>query len=696
MRETVSLPRRIRRLPLQWIPMSDGVRLAATIWLPDDASVEPVPAILEYHPYRRDTTDPSRSLLVRVEGVDADGNETQLWCPLFDAWHAGHGYASIRVDIRGCGESEGILHDEYLPVEQTDAVEVFAWLAQQPWCDGACGMIGISWSGFNALQVAAHRPPELKAVVSFASTDDRYATDVHYMGGCVLAEYMLSWATDMLSRALRPPDPGVAGERWRERWIERIEETTPFIHTWLSHQRRDAYWQQGSVCEDYGRIVCPVYTIGGWHDAYSSPVLDLMAGLTAPRKGLIGPWGHMWPFAGIPGPSIPFLTECVRWWDHWLKGIDTGLLDEPELRMWLMDGVPPQTFYPERPGRWIAEPSWPSEATGSRELFLNEGTLDDGPGAETALQLLGVQRAGVDAGKSCGYGGTTDWPPDQREEDARSLAFTSAPLDEALDLVGFPVARLALAADRPLALVVVRLCDIAPDGASTLVTRGLLNLTHRDSHAEPTLLEPGERYDIALRLEATASRIAPGHRLRLSLSPTYWPWAWPSPEPVTLTVHTGSSTLELPVRPPRPEDATLRAFGPSELESIPPLAIERLAKREHTRTVTRDLETGLIVQRAEQNQKFGPSPRLDSESLVWEHRGTDEYSIREGDPLSATTTASFRDTLSRPGWAARMEVRSELTADAKQFHVTVAADAFEGDRRIHAKTWTFQIPRDCV
>src|SRR3954454_17744044 len=163
-----------------WIPLADGARLAARVWLPADANSAPVPAILEYLPYRL-----------------SDG--TAEWDHAQMNHLARNGYAGVRVDIRGSGNSDGRLTDEYAPQEQADALEVLRWIAAQPWCDGAIGMTGASWGGFNGLQIAAHAPPELKAVASYFASDDRYADDVHYRGGCVLGMDMLQWSVSMMT-----------------------------------------------------------------------------------------------------------------------------------------------------------------------------------------------------------------------------------------------------------------------------------------------------------------------------------------------------------------------------------------------------------------------------------------------------------------------------------------------------------------
>ena len=592
-----AFPHTIREIENTWIHLADGTRLAARIWLPEDAEQNPVPAILEYIPYRKNDSTSHR---------DARQHP----------YIAGHGYAAVRVDIRGSGDSDGFLMDEYLPQEQADALEVLAWIAAQPWCSGNIGMIGISWGGFNSLQVAAHRPPELKAIITLCSTDDRYADDVHYMGGCLLANDQLTWASSMLVRNALPPDPRFVGERWREMWMQRMEKTPPYIHAWLTHQRRNDFWKQGSVCEKYADITCPVYAVGGWADAYTNAVFRLLDGLPGPRKGLIGPWAHMYPEMGIPGPAIGFLHECLRWWDYWLKGIETGVMDEPMLRVWMPESIEPDANCTYSPGRWVAEPAWPSPHTGKHTYFLGDNTLAETPEAEMQLDYRGVQHAGIDGGIWCAHGLAADLPPDQRAEDGRSLTFTSAPLPEPMEILGFPEVTLTLAVDRPMALVAVRLCDVSATGSSTLVSRGLLNLTHRDSHEQPTPLEPGKQYTVTVRLNAVACSLPAGHRWRVAVTPTYWPWAWPSPEPVHLRLFGGEGTrVDLPIRPPQESDALLVPFA--EPEAAPPLQVEVLGSPNRTYTVEHDVVRNAfqIVDSRSIGHKRIVANGLDQESL---------------------------------------------------------------------------------
>ena len=641
--------------------MSDGTRLAARIWLPEDAEDDPVPAILEYLPYRKG---------------DAFAKRDSYHHPYF----AGHGYAGVRVDLRGTGDSDGILLDEYLPQEQDDALEVIAWLAEQPWCSGAVGMIGISWGGFNGLQVAARRPPALKAVITMCASDDRYSDDVHYAGGCVLAVDMLQWAATMLTLCAQPPDPAAVGDGWRATWLERMERTPPYIEAWLGHQRRDDYWRQGSVCEDYAEIEAPVYAVGGWADGYSNAVPRLVAGLPGPRKGLVGPWSHAFPQDGQPGPTIGFLQECLRWWDQWLKGVDTGIMDEPLLRAWIQDVVPPADHYAERPGRWVTEAQWPSPSIEARELPL--------PG-EFPVEVGSVESTGADAGAWCPDGGQGDWPPDQRAEDARSVSFTFDPLAEPVDILGFPEVELTLEADRPDALLAVRLCALAPDGSSLLITRGLLNLTHRDGHDVVHPLEPGRLYELSVRLDAIGHAVPAGHALRVSVSSAYWPWAWPSPEPVTLTLLDGR--LLLPVRPRRDEPEP-RPFEPPEWAE--PLAVETIEPGRTSREQSHDPESG--THEIDFEWDVGGRRRLAGARTEMDDRSLTTYRITDGDPLSAAVEARCSSTLARDGWRARVDTHSAMSSTASEFLVTQRLDAFEGDEQVYSRTWEFVFPRDGV
>ena len=672
-------PHAICELENSWIPLADGTRLAARIWMPVEADRgKAFPALLEYIPYRKN-----------------DG--TAVRDAIRHPYLAGHGYVCVRVDIRGSGESDGILYDEYLKQEQDDCLEVMAWIAEQPWCDGNIGMFGKSWGGFNSLQVAARCPPQLKALITIGFTDDRYHDDVHYMGGCVLASQMLSWATVMFAYNAQPPDPRWLGEKWRDMWLERLEKTPPFIETWLSHQRRDAFWKHGSVREDYSAIEVPVYAVGGWGDAYNNPIPRILNGLNVPRKGLIGAWSHNYPEEGVPGPRMGFTQESLRWWDYWLKGIDTGIMDEPMLRSWILESEPPSTYYDDRKGRWVADPSWPSPNINEQTLYLSSDGAANWVG-ETAvsppqpLTFTGQLQHSFQSGEWGNFGYKGEFPPDQRMADGECLAFTSAPVTEPTAILGNPEVDLTLAVDKPNALVAVRLCDVAPDGASTLVTWGLLNLTHRDSHEFPEPLEPGKQYKVTVQLRMMGYELAAGHRWRVGISPTYTRQAWPSPEMVQLTLFAGEGCrLRLPIRTPQTADSQLTPFAPAEIS--PPLALQYVRTPQRGNTVIYDMAENWTTMRLVNDD--GRLCFLDN-GLEKEYRSVETFKVRAGDPLSTSQHIESMLELQRGDWRVRLETDSLMTADATHFHLSNRLDAYEGDVRVFTKSWITAVARDHV
>jgi putative CocE/NonD family hydrolase len=647
-----------------WIPLSDGCRLSARLWLPD---ATPAPAILEYIPYRKND-------------ITAPQDESRM------AWFAEHGYACLRVDLRGSGDSDGVLLDEYLAQEQEDALEAIAWIAAQDWCDGAVGMIGISWGGFNGLQVAARRPQALRAVISCMSTDDRYADDVHYIGGSLLAETQHSWATSMLVFSTLPPDPTVVGECWREMWLERLSSARPMIEPWLTHQRRDSYWCHGSVCEDYAAISCPVMAVGGWSDGYRDAVLRMLEGLDVPRRGLIGPWSHAYPHDPVaPGPWIGFLQECQRWFDEWLRGIPTGVRDEPMLTAWMQEPAPPATFHTQWQGRWVAEPSWPP--THAQTLTLALGSdLVLGSVAPGELQICSPQHAGLEGGFWCPFGHPGDWAPDQRGEDEKALCFTSAPMMQRTELLGKPVLRLRLSSDRPLAQVAVRLNAVSPDGSSAVLTHGIANLTHRASPAEPAPLEPGRAYDVTVPLQSLGQAVETGQRLRLALTTCFWPWLWPSPEQATLTVYAGvGSSLELPL------STAAESAGPArEPQSALPLPHTEHRSRSGERVLEHAGRVHLLTHIPHDfDLELAGGTRVD-----WS--GPDDYTIADCEPLSATIVSRRQVRLTGVGWDAEVNVSSSMHSDEAAFHIETRLSARSAGEDVCAREWRFRIPRDLV
>ena len=671
------LPVKTHVLENVWIPMPDGCRLAARIILPADARAEPVPAILEYIPYRkRDYT--------AVQDAAVHG------------YFAGHGYACVRVDMRGSGDSDGILMDEYLPQEQEDGVEVIAWIAAQPWCSGRVGMMGYSWGGITSMQIAARRPPALKAIIPVTCSVDRYYDDGSYFIGAYVGQ-TVGWGAEMDSLNARPPDPEIVGEGWRDTWLERLDRTPMFLEIWLRHQRRDELWLQGTVCEDYDAIRCAVLCFGGWADCWPNTVGRLLANLKAPRKGVSGPWGHNYPCFALPGPRIGFLQEALRWWDRWLKGVPNGVDDEPLFRGYMLHSTPPQAFCEERPGHWIAEAEWPPPSSRIERFHLGDHALVREAGKEHAVSFRSPQTCGLASGEYMPWfvaGEGAELPPDQREDDGKSLVFDSPPLDAPLQILGTPRLSLRIASDRPAGLVAARLCDVAPDGASTLVSFGILNLAQRGGRERPLPVEPDTYYEVGVRLNDVGYALDAGHRLRVALSSSYWPMAWPVPEPATLTLVTAASSLMLPVREPAPEDGSRRPFAPPE--SAPARVTTTLEPGARRRTITCDRETGTTVYEIFHDASWiGPGVvRIDDTGTQLQSLVTQTFSIDEHDPLSAAADYLHVHEIARGTWRVRVESRTRLACDRENFLLTRSLTAFENAQCVFTRDWQESIRRD--
>ncbi|RLQ21116.1 CocE/NonD family hydrolase [Seongchinamella sediminis] len=657
----------IKEIHHDWLTLPDGTRLAFRAWLPENAVSRPVPAILEYLPYRKN-----------------DG--TVIRDEITLAQTAAQGYACVRVDLRGCGESEGLFEDEYSPQELQDGCDVIAWIAAQPWCDGNVGMAGISWGGFNSLQIAALQPPALKAIITLCSTDDRFRDDIHFLGGCLLNDNM-DWAAFFWAYAqARAPDPELVGDDWQRIWRERLEQMPFLASRWIGEQTRSAYWQHGSVCEDYSRIQVPVYAMGGWADNYRNTVFSLLANLDGPRKGLVGPWAHKYPNIAYPGPRVDYVAESVRWWDRWLKGIDNGIDAEPQLQYYLQDSVAPATDYDFRAGRWVSEPCWPSPNTRYRDYYLDDRRLVDAPAGDVPLTIRSPQDLGLQGGRLCvGIRLAMEQPADQRPDDAGSLLFETPVLEEDLPIAGQVGARLRLASSAPNAHVAVRLCDVHPDGAVTRVTHGVINLAHRDSHASPTAVEPGRYYDVEVPLYHMAYVVPRGHRLRLAISTAYWPLLWPCAHDATLTLSPAQCRIRLPLN-----DQSTAADRVPACDSAVTFAGEQRRPTDSQRSVRRDYRSGITT--LETHDDFGCQYFESSRSEV-AFSVNQVLSIHTDDPLSASNELLLRVDMGREGWRTGITARYLMTCDADNFYLKAQWTARHDDKLVFERDFDETIQR---
>lgn len=674
------------------LPLRCGAQLSARVWMPDDAARTPFPAVIEYIPYRkRDGT------IARDEQIHP--------------YIAQHGYVCLRIDLRGSGDSDGLLMDEYTATELDDACQVIAWIAAQPWCSGTVGMMGKSWGGFNALQTAALAPPALKAVVSGYTTTDRFADDIHYKGGCLLGDN-LRWGAVMLAYSARPPDPLIRPDDWRRLWLDRLT-AEPFLSCdWLAHQRRDSYWRQGSVCESYDTIKAAILVFAGWADNYMNAPAHLLANLNregrAQVRAIIGPWGHQYPHMAAPEPRINFLGEMLRWWDCWLKGQDTGADNDPVLRYWQQGSVRPQRHYHTRPGVWRAEAAWPSARVTSTPFHLTPACSLSAAGSSAAgssaarpendldMLIATPQTCGLSAGEffpmalatqDHTHPGPPELPGDQRGDDALSVCFDTPVLDSALTLLGAAELVMTLSSSTPQGQIFARLCDVHRDGASTRIAHGMLNLAHRQGPAQPAAMTPDQRFEVTFRLDQTSYVVPEGHRLRLALSTAYFPFVWPSPEPVCLTLHSGC--LSLPLHEGGCPDAPEATFGPPE--ALPGWPGETLRTGSYNRQINSCLASALVSLTITSDSGRARDPR---HGLITDTHASEVWSIHPDDPLSARADITWQQSFERDDLKIDIETGVSMTSDKTAFFLTGYIRAFEEGEPVFEKLFDDTIARD--
>ena len=651
---------------LLWITMPDGTRLAARLWLPDVAAKTPVPALFEYIPYRK------------ADMVRARDERNH---PYF----ASHGYACLRIDMRGSGDSEGYMPDMYTDAELSDAQDVISWIAAQPWCNGAVGMFGTSWGGTASLQANLDAPGPLKAIIAVCATHDRYEDDIHHMGGCLLTD-TFEWGATLPAILGAPPTPE-SGPDWKERWLARLNDLSFPVEHWVREEARGAYWRHGSVMHQSDRLSRPILAVGGWSDRYSNSVMSLVSARPDLVWGVVGPWGHHYPDQGHPGPAMGFQQLALAWWDHWLKPASKPL-DWPRLRVWLREFDPPADAIDTRNGRWV-ETRAPEEETQTKTFHIIERTLSqNAPEADLKWDVpfdLSVGRAAGDTGFFGRFGGL---PLDQQKDDALSLTYETEPLKEDIVLYGAAVTQLRLVSEASKAQVVLRLNDVAPDRTTSRVAFCVRNLALDENLDAPNTAPSSISHEFKIPFQTIAYRFKKAHRIRLSVSSSYWPIIWPAPGQKTLTLTGGS--LSLPI---------IKSVLNDLEEPLPP-ALNLPTKNTHQTLSNPQL------QRSQQETKDGNlintwaqpfAEALCSETkTAFGYETTAKHSIAQGDPQSANSTFDHHARYSRPDGVA--DIRSTLSAscDAAAFYLTGELTAMWNDEEIARRVWTTEIPRHFV
>lgn len=676
-----------------WIPARDGVALSANLWLPVPLATEPAarfPAILEMIPYGKDNW--------RRNADIARGT-----------YLARRGYVLCRLDVRGTGSSGGIALDEYTEAETRDGYDAVEWLAAQPWCTGAVGMWGISYGGFTSIQVAKLRPPHLRAIVPVQATDDRYLTDVHYIGGCVTASELSQYAVSQVAMNAMPPDPAIVGEGWRSEWLARLEATPPWLFEWLRQQHDGPYWRSGSLAPDYEAIDAAILNVGSWMDSYVDAALRIQAACRAPSRTIVGNWVHGLPSSATPGPTIDELHELVRFFDRWLKGIPNGADEEPAVVWFEREYAEPEPFPDALPGRWRAARSFPHPAVEPRVWAFTGGRLPlvgslvavaeatstpvaEPPGLDRYRHRPTI---GTRASLSWGAGG----PPnglgrDLRPDESLGPTYTSDALEAPLEIFGVPEVVLHLAVSASVATAVVRLTDVAPDGTSAQVSAGILNLTHRRSHERPEALEPGRVEEVRVLLRPAGYRFLPGHRLRVSVASAAWPVIWPSPEEAEFELWHGPDTpsrLILPVVPAAggPGDAPVPTFKTSPPDA-PEVGGEGVADPPVWRIASDVIDGSVTV-----TIHDGGEDLLDDGRRLYSAE-TLTLTANDADPARASLAADVVYRWREHAFETEIRARSLQTSDATAFDLGVELEVDLDGEPFFRRQWRESIPRRLV
>ncbi len=502
------------------IPMSDGVTLAADLYLPQGEG--PFPALMSCYPYHKD---------------DLIGAEFDFARRYF----AEQGFAELIVDFRGTGRSEGYCPDTWdTQQEGQDGAEAVEWIAAQSWCDGNVGVWGMSYGGITTLNIAAHRPPHLKACLPLFGTHDIYQ-DFIYPGGIFNAIGDMTRETFMLAMDLGPVTYQDPDGKWLELWrehIQRLERGDLWALKWQSHVQYDEHWQRRTA--DCSRITAPTFFIGGWNDIFPDGMYRAFEALPVAKRIVMGPWVHVLPDnSGIE--PWDWLPEAVRWWNRWLRGEPNGI-----------DQQPPVVAFLQGANVWIETSDLPAPGTVRKDAYLGtDSTLGWEPGTEGSASYEGDPRVGVHGALFDPMGTGLGFPLEQSVDNLRSLCFTSAPLDAPLDILGPIEATLHVTLHSgPELDLVVKVCAVNPRGESSLVATGWLNGRHRNGHNRNDTVPLDTRTEFPVRLWATGYRVQPGDRLRVAVSCADWPHSFPTATNPTIEVHFGAgspSRIALPI-----------------------------------------------------------------------------------------------------------------------------------------------------
>lgn len=568
------------------IPLGDGSgSLAADLYRPDRA--DQVPALIfMLSPYRKDVT----------------GHEFE---PMF-TWLAERGYASLLVDLRGTGSSDGARRPITHAAEGDDGVAAVEWAAEQDWCSGAVGMWGASYGCVTALRTAARRPPHLRAVIAITGPTDPGNEAFSIDGARTDFMQVGTWATQMLALQLLPPLTASGATADFERWLRRLHHDPPALLE-LCGVRENPAWQERPI--DLESISVPTLCVGGWRDLYRASTVATFERLKVPKKLIMGPWGHLLP-QNSPFEPINFMEMSLHWWDKWLRGANNGVMEGPPVVLYTEPGH----------GEWRGYSCWPPPhevrvltAAAGRTLVVKEKGVDreaafigDYHPDPTIGALTGLSRLGL---------GAYDVMLDQHDDDLRGLSLTGEAVPRAFTLVGSAEVRIRLAGASLPKRIVARLSDVDEDGRSICIALGVVC---------PRAIQD----EYLIQLEPTCWHVAAHRRLRLTISDSDFPRLFPVGAPVHLPVQ--SLSLRIPVLDQDAGSTIDPGKMPSPESNVPTAGVEGAVDWSITRHPTRNI-IAVRIETATPSVEVGYGHRLSSNSET-------EAIVRSDAPAAATVT----------------------------------------------------------
>ena len=649
------------------LKMPDGVPLAVTYYLPEGAgSKKKYPVLFELLPYRKDDFFKDRDYALYHYFVN-------------------RGFAIAKVDVRGTGGSAGALPNrEYSERELSDAEAVIKQLTKKPWSDGNVIMWGISWSGFNALQVAMRKPQGLKAILAAHATDDLYHDDVHFIDGIFhVDEYHLSILHD--NGFLKSPDYKIDKKYFRDRF-----DIKPWIFQYLRNQNDGPFWSKNSLRNQYDKIEIPIFMIGGLLDGYRDSIPRMMENMQTPIHAVLGPWNHAWPDNGSPSPQLEWRPQFISWLQGVLRKDPTPQKNSPSLLLFVRDAHLPSDQLEITSGAWRRE-TWPITRTQPKNYYLSAGnSLNPTPLAADSRSASPPNTVSIHYKPSAGVELGSWWgepTADMRPLDRDSIVFDSPVLSENFEMIGRPRLHSRVSSSQSRNHWVARLEDVHPTGEVSLVTAAALNGAQRESRLHPKPFLPEQWVDLQLDLHFSTWTFKPGHKLRLAVTNGAFPMLWPLPQITQGKIAMNDSGSFISVPTVSPSENIHFAEVPEPRPSHPAISEDDSAAWPGKTVIHRTQDGETSVENSGNVIFRFPGLKIESKEKT-------VYTTNDHEPAQSSFFGSAEYNMQFPKRKIRYQTQMKIRSDELFFHVTFQRKIWQNNRLLRTKLWRESVRRE--